>query len=743
MDTVRSLALEGSRGARKFYLLGRESKRLAAAEEALTALDQLAEARPAVQVMRAAVAEGLPDRKLKALQCGLKALSAEVVSQGAPLAGFALAVLEAGQSSGHGRVWQALPREAEVQLLDSIPELSGRQKLEHLAHPVESAAEISERLLGLSDASVARLGTHLVATLPAGDEALDLLNEFLSRHPQAAAVSAGLRRLEEPNPTRAEVALRLLGSDCSAASRRWLADQELPRMKDAGWRGWAEKVGTVTAVKVALQADCSGRPFGLEALAQASQAVLEADPKKFPTVRDLAVERLKSGPPGDLAGAASVVGALVPWGGKPLATALLPELDRRCQTDQEHRAVRGLTQLCQGTYDKNLVEHLDLSVRRGAASLLEKLSLNPGRLGEDRFDQKAVQLLQGGLAAVGQGKRCEGDPLAYLLEGALNGYPLRRPEDYRVAVSAAQAGLNMLQPGASPEMRACLDFLLRADRKLSWNHRGEELIFLRTGLRFLSSYAGLPRLDSLVAVVQKAHPLVSDFEKLAGVAKGPLPEGYERLFGDLVGESLGDLMRSWCQSVEGNCSSVAVIKAAMQQYGRRIFEDLRYEADGSVKVRMHDGYQLTLTQNERNLAERSSHFRGRGEAANLAELAFAAMAKRCAEESILKRGDFAAALENLNTGHSPRHCAELLGMRHNLVSIRPKEAAGHQAVVAWSVEHAIFVRTQDGRTEADHYGRPVQYDGSDTNGHWAYGSFAMAPRPYAREISPMTSSNSP
>ena len=183
----------------------------------------------------------------------------------------------------------------------------------------------------------------------------------------------------------------------------------------------------------------------------------------------------------------------------------------------------------------------------------------------------------------------------------------------------------------------------------------------------------------------------------------------------------GDLLNSWGQGSEGNCSSVATIKAAMDKYGDDVFKKMDGSAEDGYNITMKDGYSTTLSPEELQKAQRMSDFEGSGEAKEYAEVLYAAMAKRAQDEEHEGSRTYERALHSLSNGEDPYHSAHLLGLDGQVRSVPICELAGADGAVAWSGTHAVYV--DSGYT--DHYGSSTYYNGTDTNEKWLDGGFVF------------------
>ncbi|MFN8612776.1 MAG: hypothetical protein U0931_34885 [Vulcanimicrobiota bacterium] len=164
------------------------------------------------------------------------------------------------------------------------------------------------------------------------------------------------------------------------------------------------------------------------------------------------------------------------------------------------------------------------------------------------------------------------------------------------------------------------------------------------------------------------------------------------------------------QSKEGNCASVAVIKAALDKYDGKVFQSVSKTANG-YDVTQQDGKKVTISKDELKTAAKFADFKGKpNEAKSLAVLCFATIAKRGSQEGM---GSFDQALKKLDSGFDPKKAAQLLGLGNKIKEVDPKTAASQDGAVAWNNVHAVY--EDHGKT--DSYGTARAADGTDTRGN--------------------------
>lgn len=200
----------------------------------------------------------------------------------------------------------------------------------------------------------------------------------------------------------------------------------------------------------------------------------------------------------------------------------------------------------------------------------------------------------------------------------------------------------------------------------------------------------------------------------------------------------GDQIGAWRQGSEGNCSSVACIKAGFDRFGdltggrtdpsqyndankqKGVFKAVK-PVNGGYEVTMRDDFKVDLTNQELSMARAASHFRSDNpEALRAANFAYAAMAKRALREGHEGSRSYSQALGSLANGENPRDTARFLGLKNHTVDLNAGNLMGQDAIVAWNNRHAFFMDHQNGRHLQDHYG-------SGRNGWGFGGAFTIKP----------------
>jgi hypothetical protein len=178
--------------------------------------------------------------------------------------------------------------------------------------------------------------------------------------------------------------------------------------------------------------------------------------------------------------------------------------------------------------------------------------------------------------------------------------------------------------------------------------------------------------------------------------------------------AVSNLFSSFAQGKEGNCASIGVIKAAMDKYGKNVFNQVSQTGDGGYAIKMKDGKSVNLTAQEMQVAKQKANLKGNGgQDQEYATLCYAAMAKRAQMDGHEGARDFSKACDSLNNGEDPLYAAKTLGMSGHVQMINAQTAGNTDGAVAWTGKHCVYV--DGGKT--DKYGQAVAFDGTDTWGN--------------------------
>lgn len=211
-------------------------------------------------------------------------------------------------------------------------------------------------------------------------------------------------------------------------------------------------------------------------------------------------------------------------------------------------------------------------------------------------------------------------------------------------------------------------------------------------------------------------------EDLQSIAYAPVPES-GRQFSEadqvaldrvLSGEATldNDLFQSFFQTNRGNCASTATIKAAMEQFGPNLFEEVEKQPDGSYNITMKDGFTLRISPSELEAAATATHYGGNDpETKAMANLSYASMAKRAWAMGHEGAQTYGEALFSLNNGEITGNVPTYLGLRHHVKFIDVDEVPKHDGAVVYGNGHAYFVDRVNGQSVGDKWGTATPYQG--------------------------------
>lgn len=203
------------------------------------------------------------------------------------------------------------------------------------------------------------------------------------------------------------------------------------------------------------------------------------------------------------------------------------------------------------------------------------------------------------------------------------------------------------------------------------------------------------------------------------------------------------VMEAFGQGREGNCSAVAVIKAAMKHYGSSALAQVVAVPEG-YEVTTRTGFKTTITFEDLELTSQLDHFStSDARMSAYATLSYATMSKAAMLFQLNNADGFKEALMKLGQPQSVQMDARLLGVANDLkpipVALTEPAYPGYDAVIGASYNHAVFVSESEPgshRHLSDHYGGAYRYNATDTNHHalneaWGYQTTTPAP-PLAR-----------
>jgi hypothetical protein len=146
-------------------------------------------------------------------------------------------------------------------------------------------------------------------------------------------------------------------------------------------------------------------------------------------------------------------------------------------------------------------------------------------------------------------------------------------------------------------------------------------------------------------------------------------------------EDFGDLISGWRQTQEGNCASVAAIKAAMHEYGGNVFDKVDRN-DNGYQIQLKDGRSLSLSNQEFALARGQAQFAGSDpQSLAYAELCYSVIAK---QHALNNNVDLLKSCFDLNNGFDPRDAARALGLGNQMIPFNGQDGA------VWNNSHAVY-----------------------------------------------------
>ena len=188
-------------------------------------------------------------------------------------------------------------------------------------------------------------------------------------------------------------------------------------------------------------------------------------------------------------------------------------------------------------------------------------------------------------------------------------------------------------------------------------------------------------------------------------------------------QSFDHVIDAFGQGREGNCSAIAIIKAAMHQFGTGALKRFEPTPEGYA-VTTRAGFKTTISFAELEQAIKESHFDGHDDRATaFAHLCYATMAKAAVLYELDGSHTFKEALKTLGSPQKVETDGMLLGLRTNLKPVEikigsadTKPLAGHHSLIGISTTHAVFIDEKaPGKYEVDHYGGSYDFRGTDTN----------------------------
>lgn len=173
------------------------------------------------------------------------------------------------------------------------------------------------------------------------------------------------------------------------------------------------------------------------------------------------------------------------------------------------------------------------------------------------------------------------------------------------------------------------------------------------------------------------------------------------------------LFSEFYQTEEGNCASIAVIKAAMDQYGENVL-DYTYASNGTISFKQLDDFSGNLTQNELALSEDTAKIGVTSQREGVvANILFATMAKRVQMSQLNGCRTYFEGVSTLCQASNPIVCGVLLGLVGKIELVDPNALGSSNGIVLWSDIHAIYVDRINKHFYYDNYGLARRFSGED------------------------------
>ena len=181
-------------------------------------------------------------------------------------------------------------------------------------------------------------------------------------------------------------------------------------------------------------------------------------------------------------------------------------------------------------------------------------------------------------------------------------------------------------------------------------------------------------------------------------------EGLKASSADVQNEISG-----WSQTNKGNCATIGVLKACLDNYGTNIFRKISMDDDG-LHVTLLDNSKVSVTTTELAQATKNCRFKGSDlKARGFATMAYAVMAKK----ALMLRNDgaktYSQALHSIEDGENPFDAAKYLGVRSLMSSVSSRQFQSYDSGMAWNGRHAVFVNKKGQGYEYDYHGQSKNY----------------------------------
>lgn len=206
--------------------------------------------------------------------------------------------------------------------------------------------------------------------------------------------------------------------------------------------------------------------------------------------------------------------------------------------------------------------------------------------------------------------------------------------------------------------------------------------------------------------------------------------GMTGLFDQALAQEPADFRNpeGWAQGdTAGNCSAVAVIKAATAESGNAIFQNVQKTEDGGYVITTQDGRTVNLSQADLVAAEKTADFEGPNSPAKAQAVVAAGVIARNyqAEHPGLTYQQALNATNGIQDeksnpggiGRYPYEVAHDLGIPYTRSDAQTavqevRAGGGSQATVIYNDQHAeVVTGNRQGATKVDDYGRSVTSNG--------------------------------
>jgi hypothetical protein len=176
------------------------------------------------------------------------------------------------------------------------------------------------------------------------------------------------------------------------------------------------------------------------------------------------------------------------------------------------------------------------------------------------------------------------------------------------------------------------------------------------------------------------------------------------------------IITSFAQHGFGNCTSIGVIKAAIEAFGLNNVFTVSETASGS-KIDLRNGRSVEISKDELAYSEKNCGFKLLNDAdalkKSIRDYAVLSFAVICKSKQIIEEYEkYEDAVDDVNTGENYHEAPMYLGLEKYQVNIRYKDVDKYGGIVAHSVKHTVYVS----HDYFDDYGMPNRLN---SIGEWA------------------------